>query len=297
VEVPGTLAWQVTAPAGAREGEISGFVELRRGNDLRRIPFWGRAAAPALVRHRVIPLARTGLHRGTTQGRPALVTRYRYPEDPRGVGVAAVLDGPEAVYRVRITRRVANFGVAIVERARGSLVEPRVVAGLDENRLTGYAGLPFASNPYAGGPFGYRAPVPVAGALSPVPGEYAVVIDSRTRAGAGRFTFRFWVNDVTTPALRLRTRAVRRGRPILVTATDAGSGIHPQSIVARVGGSTATATLRGVTVRIPTGTLSPGRHRLELSVSDHQESMNTENVAGVLPNTRVLRATIVVRRP
>ena len=30
----------------------------------------------------------------------------------------------------------------------------------------------------------------VAAALSPAPGEYAIVFDSATRAGAGRFTFR-----------------------------------------------------------------------------------------------------------
>jgi subtilisin family serine protease len=295
VEVPGTLTWRLEAPSAAREGEVSGFVELRRGAELRRVPFWGRVTAPALPRQRVTPLTRTGVHRGTTRGRPALVSRYRYPENPSGVGIARVLNGPEAVYRVPITRRVANFGVVVTARARGVQVEPRVVSGLDENRITGFAGLPFSSNPYAAGPFGFRTPVPVAGALSPARGEYAVVFDSRTRGGAGAFTFRFWVNDVTPPTLRLRARVVRRGRPLLVTATDAGSGVDPSSILARVGGSLVSPVLRGGTLRIPTGDLSPGRHRLQLRVSDHQETKNTENVGPILPNTRTLTTTIIVR--
>jgi hypothetical protein len=295
VEVPGILAWQLEAPAATREGEVSGFLELRRGAELRRVPFWGRVTAPALPRHRTTLLDRTGVHRGTTRGRPALVSGYRYPENPSGVGVARVLNGPEAVYRVRITRRVANFGVAVTGRARGVQVEPRVVSGLDENRITGYAGLPFSSNPYAAGPFGFRSPAPIAGALSPVPGEYAVVFDSRTRAGAGAFTFRYWVNDVTPPALRLLARVVRRGEPLLVTATDAGSGVDPSSILARVGGSLVSPVVRGATLRIPTGELTPGRHRLELRVSDHQEAKNTENVGPILPNTRTLTTTVTVR--
>jgi hypothetical protein len=59
----------------------------------------------------------------------------------------------------------------------------------------------------------FHQSVPVAGVLSPRPGEYAAVFDSATRGGAGAFTFRYWVNDVTPPALRLRTRSVRVGRP------------------------------------------------------------------------------------
>ena len=43
------------------------------------------------------------------------------------------------------------------------------------------------------------------------------------------------------------------------------------------------------------GDLVPGRHRLVLQVSDYEETRNMENVAAVLPNTRRLVATFVVR--
>ena len=41
--------------------------------------------------------------------------------------------------------------------------------------------------------------------------------------------------------------------------------------------------------------LSAGKHSLELTVSDLQETKNMEAYGGVLPNTRVFRASFVVR--
>jgi hypothetical protein len=299
VDVPGTLAWEVTTSPTAREGGLGGFVELRRGTDVRRVPFWGRVTAPALGRHRVLRLTRVGNHTGTTRGRPALVSRYRYPEDPRGVGVTTVLDGPELVYRVRLTRRVANFGVAVIRRGRGSTVEPRIVAGLDENRVVGYAGLPFAMNPYLAGPFGFQTPMPVVAALSPLPGEYAVVFDSATAAGAGEFTFRYWVNDGTPPSARLLEHVVTFGERLRVRVADGGSGVDPSSLFASLDGRPALLTYRNGLVRIATTgpAATFGKHTLRLTVHDYQENKNTENVLRVLPNTRVLTATVTIRKP
>ena len=293
VTVPGSLDYEVVVSATAAQGDLSGYVELRRNADVRRIPYWGRVAAPALAQHapvRAIP--RVGIHKATTAGRPVRVSRYRYPEDPRGIGVTTVLRGPELVYLVGIGKGIANFGVVVTQRARGSQVEPRVVAGLNENRLTGYAGLPVNHNPYMDD---FREPVLAAGALSPAPGEYAIVFDSATVAGAGRFTFRFWVNDVTPPTLRLRSRTVPSGAPVLVAANDAGSGLYEASINASVDGDRVSASFRKGVISIPTRGLARGTHRLHLSVSDIQETKNTENVARILPNTRTLAVTFRVR--
>ena len=210
VEVPGALPYELVTTAAAAQGVVSGYIELRRAGDVRRIPYWGRVAVAGLARHRQVALRRVGLHRATTAGRPAHAIAYRYPENPRGLDVTTVLRGPELVYRFRLTKRVANFGVVVTQRATGSAVEPRVVAGMDENRLTGYAGLPIAHNPYLDE---FRRPVLAAGALSPLPGDYGIVFDSATRAGAGRFTFRFWVDDVRPPTLRVRTRIGAARRP------------------------------------------------------------------------------------
>jgi hypothetical protein len=49
-------------------------------------------------------------------------------------------------------------------------------------------------------------------------------------------------------------------------------------------------------VRISTVGVQPGTHRLRLSVADYQETRNMENVARILPNTRVLTTSVTVRR-
>ena len=135
----------------ARPGDLDAYVELRRGADVRRIPVWGRVTSVRLARHRSRDAAAgPGLYRSTTAGRPSLVSRYRYPETPSGIGVTTTLRGPERVFRFRITKRVANAGVVITQLGRGSNVEPRLVAGLDENRLTGYAGAPGQPQPVHG---------------------------------------------------------------------------------------------------------------------------------------------------
>ena len=229
VVVPGQLQVVVTVPRGARAGDLDAYVELRRGADVRRIPVWARVTPASLARHTAGLLARPGVYRSTTAGRPSVVSRYRYPETPRGIGVTTTLNGPERVFRFRIAKRVANAGVVITRLGRGSAVEPRIVAGRDENRLTGYAGLPVNHNPYMDE---FREPLAAAAVLSPALGEYAVAFDSATRAGAGAFTFRYWVDDVTPPTVRLRTRSVRGGEPLRVSVVGRGSrrlsAVHPR---------------------------------------------------------------------
>ena len=292
VSVPGELDVGLTVARTARAGDFDGYIELRRGAEVRRVPVWSRITTTALARHEPGLLRAPGAYRSTTAGSRSVVERYRYPETPIGVGVSTRLRGPERVFRFRITRRVANAGVVITRLGRGSDVEPRIVAGMDENRLTGYAGLPLNHNPYMEE---FREPLLAAAVLAPLRGEYAVVFDSADRSGAGSFTFRFWVNDTSPPTLRLRTRSVSAGRPVLVSAIDRGAGVYPDSIRAAVDGSVARWTIRGGTISIRTDGLSRGSHRLRLRVSDFQESKNTENVARILPNTRFFTATFTVR--
>src|SRR5581483_9537744 len=168
------------------------------GSELRRIPFWVEVSRPALASERHILLRRPGTYTGTTAGGATKVVRYRYPL------ADGAWPGPEVVYRIRITRRVANFGVAVTS---GKAV-PHVVYAGDENHLTGYAGLPRALNPYTAG-FGDARPI--AGAILPLPGLYDIVFDTRSVTAAGPFTFRYWVNDTTPPRLRLARRARRDG--------------------------------------------------------------------------------------
>ncbi|HWG56343.1 MAG TPA: hypothetical protein VNT58_07460, partial [Gaiellaceae bacterium] len=221
-----------------------------------------------------------------------LVSEYRYPERAVGLGVATSLTGPERVYRVTLRRPAANFGVVVTRQARGVRIEPRIVRAGDENRLVGYTALPFNLNPYLRI---FEQPVRASGAILPAAGAYDVVFDTPSAAAAGAFTFRYWINDTRPPSLALRTRAVARGGDVVVTASDAGSGVDPRSVFVRVDGAERRARFAGGRIRLDTAGLARGRHVLSVQVSDYQESRNMENVAAILPNTRILRTSFTVR--
>ena len=212
--------------------------------------------------------------------------------DLRGVaGVPTDLSGPEQVYRFDLTRNVANFGAVVIAHGKGVAVSPRIVRDDDENRLVGYAALPAMINPYVGTP----VPYPVVGAILPAPGEYELVFDTPADGRPGPYTFRFWVNDTTPPAVRLLTRSVPRGALLRVSVTDGQSGVDPNSLVATLDGKHARLTYRAGVAYVATARATRGRHRLSISASDYQEAKNMEDVGPVLPNTRTLRTTITVR--
>jgi hypothetical protein len=133
------------------------------------------------------------------------------------------------------------------------------------------------------------------GTILPAAGAYDVVFDSPSAARAGAFTFRYWLNDATPPTVALRTRTVKSGARIVVAASDRGSGVDPASLVIRIDGDEHAGQFAAGTIRISTTGLRKGRHALRVQVSDYQESRNMENVGRILPNTRILQTTFVVR--
>jgi hypothetical protein len=274
VDVPGTLT--VGATGGTTSGDVTGFVVLTHGTDVRRIPFWFATSAPKLSGEAKLPLSKAGTYRGTTAGGPSLIGTYRYP-----TGGDATYAGPERTYRLTISGHPANFGVVVT----AGRVKPHVTFDGSEDHLVGYTGLPLDLNPYRKA---YGESVAVAGAVLPASGPYDVVFDTRSAADSGPFRFRYWVNDVTPPSLRV---VPSRGS-IVVAATDAGSGVDPSSIVATLDGKAVRARYTGTTIRIAA---AKGKHRIVLSVADYQETKNMEDVPPILPNTRTLRATVRVR--
>jgi subtilisin family serine protease len=290
VTVPGTLQVQVSTGT-AVDAEHSGYVVLTRGAERRRIPYWFRSGDPALAGAKSAALRRPGDHKATTKGGTSRVAQYRYPERPVGHGFSPELPGPERVFRFNLARPATNFGVAITRRARGVSVEPRIVFAGDERRLTGYAALPFTLNPYLRI---FGEPVLAAGTILPAAGAYDIVFDSPSRAKAGAFSFRFWINDTTPPSVSLQTKRVVRGKPVVLAVSDAGAGIHGASLVVEVDGKEHRGSVGTGRVLIATAQLSRGRHTLRLQLSDYQESRNMENVGAILPNTRILTTSFVV---
>ena len=296
VPAGGTLTITLKVAADAAEGDAVGFVQLGRGNDVRRVPYWLHVEVPKLGTEPHGTIARPGTYGGNTAGKRSLVSSYRYPEGGLAcnckTGVLLDLSGPEQIFRVTVKKPAANLGAVVLTRATGVSVSPRLVHAGDENRLTGFTALPVNDNPYQQ----YGAVEPVVGAIAPAPGAYDVVFDTPAGAKPGKFTFRVWLNDVTPPTARLLTRSVRRGSPIRVAIIDAGSGVDPSSILLSIDGSRANASVfkQGV-LTVPTGGLAAGTHRLSLVVSDYQEAKNMENVGPILPNTRGLSTTVTVR--
>jgi subtilisin family serine protease len=284
VTVPGVLQVRAVIPRNAREGEVTGFVILSREGARRRIPFWLRIERPRLRLDRRIALVRPGAYRGNTSRGAARVSSYRYPDVVPGHASFPVrLDGREIVYRIRIRRRIANFGVAVVGRDRGISVEPRIVRAGDENRLAGYTALPFDQNPYRAGYGRHRL---VAGAVLPGPGVYDIVFDTPRGTRSGGFRFRFWQNDVTPPSVRVL--GVRNGF-LQLAVNDGGSGVDPLSLEARIDEKPVAVSYASGRARLPLAGVPRGRHSLTFTVADYQETKNMENVARILPNTRTLK--------
>jgi subtilisin family serine protease len=287
--VPGRLAVSTRVATRAAEGDVSGFLVLTKGSVTRRIPVWFRVIRPHLQLDRALPLTRPGTYHATTVGAPSRVASYRYPDlAPSDIEVPARLPGPEVVYRFRLRRPVANFGVAITQSQPGVRIQPRVVLGANENRLAGYPALPVDLNPYRS-LGGSRL---VAGVVFPTPGTYEIVFDTPARSLRGSFTFRFWIGDTRPPSIRVlsTTSGVLR-----LAVVDAGAGVDPVWLRASIdGGSRAVSYANGV-ARVSLSGLGRGSHQLVFRAADYQETKNMENVGAVLPNTRTLRTAITIR--
>ncbi len=288
VSVPGTLTIEARATAKARAGNLDGWIVLNCAGQPRRIPFWLRVSVPALGRKTTAKIVRAGVYKGNTSKRSALVTRYLYPE--RAPGVPSVLNGPEQVFRFPLKKTVENFGVVVVSHDPGVRVSPRIVRGINEDRLAGLAALPANVNPYLET---FGDPEPVAGALRPTRGLYSIVFDTTSRSNAGCFRFRLWINDRTAPRIRLLSRTAKTVR---VRITDGGSGVDPHSIVATAGARSLRVSFdaRSGKAKIKLGSLKAGGHTLAITAADYQETKNNENALALLPNTRTLQIPITV---
>jgi subtilase family protein len=291
--VPGTLQVRLVVSRTAAEGDRTGFIlfqppGLRPEGRSLRIPFWFRIERPRLVLDPQRALGRPGVYRATTAGAASHVTSYRYPDlVPNSLGLSVRLDGPEVVYRFRLRRPVANFGVAILSRAPRVTVQPRIVRDGDENRVAGYAGLPVDLNPYRSA---LSTPRLVAGVVLPEPGTFDVVFDSPARSAHGSFTFRFWIDDTTPPSVRVLPSS---NGVVRIAVRDGGAGVDPQSLHAIVDGHTRAVSFANGVARI--SGLDRGSHSLVFRASDYQETKNMEDIGPILPNTRTLKTTVSVR--
>jgi subtilisin family serine protease len=290
VTVPGSLAVALHTTSKAKQGDFDGWIELTCAGQTRRIPFWSHVYVSHLSQKKKTPLAHTGIYRGDTKGETALVNSYLYPES--APGVRRLLRGPEQVFRLSLARSHRNFGVVVVSHDSGVSVSPRIVRGANESKLAGITALPINVNPYLNN---FDMPEPVAGVLRPAAGVYYVVFDTTSAASAGRYSFRFWVDDLKPPCMRVLSR---QSGLLTVKISDKGSGVDPGSISATAGARELPVDYDPHTGRavINATSLDRGKHELVVTASDYQETKNDENASRLLPNTSELTVSISIAK-
>ena len=290
VTVPGALVVTATAAPGAVHGTRTGFVELARGTDRRRIPYWLRVSAPALAAraddaahpHRDVPRQHAwtagARHLVSLSGRPSWLRRAPRARRP-GAGVPGLVCGGRSPTSASSSPTARD-------------VQPRVVRAGDENRLLGEIALPYVANPYLRA---FGRPMPVVGAALPAPGDYDIVFDTAQRLARGAVHVPFLDRRHLTAAAevpvgsgRNRSRARRghwrghRPRPgHALRRRPQASGPLRRPTTARSAPPARASPAAGTGC----GSSSPTTRRLK----------NMENVRRILPNTARLSTTFVVR--
>ena len=301
------------AAAGSPQGDNFGFVILKRGSDVRRIPYAFSVTRPQLTGSKVIALKK--MQAGDTLSGDDRARVYRWPTSPFGIlsifGVDPSVndDGKETVYSLDIPKQAVNAGVVVVRPAikidasvasqlsSNAPIHPWFLGSLDENDVLGYAGIPVNSN---GSMPDFLFNVATAGGVFLPPGRYYVSVDSghdpfTGRVLAGKYVLRSWVNDVKPPNIALMTKRIAAGRPTIVARVrDAASGVDPLSLLLLFGsnqvGATAFDPETGIAVFTIPRDLRPlgaGPAFMRIFASDFQETknINTEG-ANPMPNSR-----------
>jgi len=315
----GTVVVQVVAraAAGAVAGDNFGFVVLRRGSDVRRVPYAFSVTRSSLTGAPVTRLK--AVQSGDTRVGEDRARVYRWPTSPFsvlgifGVDPSVNDDGKEKVYALDISKQAVNAGVVVVRpetRLNASItallssnqpIHPWFLGSLDENDVLGYAGIPVNVN---GQLPDFLYSIGAAGGVFLPPRRYYVSVDSGRDLFTGRsqarpYVLRSWVNDVKPPVVKVLTRTISSGRPTIVAKiTDAKSGVDPHALQLFFGpsgrGQSVGATIFDPTTGIAAfslpreaNPLQPGPQFMQIIASDYQEAknINTESDSP-LPNTR-----------
>jgi hypothetical protein len=300
----------VTARAAgdAGTGEAYGFLLLRRGDVVRKVPYAMLVTRPGLASVPVLPLRQ--FQSGTTLRGVSRASAYRYPAAafgpaPNYFGAPVDEDGAEKLYRIRIDEPAINVGAAVVASSDGSLIHPWLLGSPDENDVQGYPGTPVNVNNLT---IDYPIDVGAAAAVFPRTKAYYVSVDSGRdeftgRSLGGEYVLRAWVDDLRPPLVGLITTRVAAGRPTLaLRVLDLESGVDPYSLVIGYGrtlvGAAAYDPASGIALfPLPSDApqLRVGRRVLSASAADFQEAKNVDSVGDeLLPNTAFAEGPIRV---
>ena len=178
--------------------------------------------------------------------------------------------------------------------ADGAVV-PQILLARDENRLAGEPALPENGNPYLET---YGRFERVSGLLVPRPGP--LLRRRRDAAGPQARPLPAAPLDQRPHAAddqpRSRTHVGRSADVLTFHVADTGSGVSAPDVVVRVDGTQEDVSVSaGGDARVRVAGLESGRHRLEITASDLQETKNSENASALaLPNTRTVHTAFTV---
>ena len=309
IEVPGSVSiapgGELRIPVTARAagdatiGEAYGFLLLRRGDVVRKVPYAFLVTRPGLANAPVIPLQ--FFQTGDTRKGVSRAAAYRYPAAafgpaPSYTGPPVNEVGAEKLYRIRVDDVVVNLGAAVIVSSPGSLIHPWVLGSADENDVQGYAGTPVNVNNLT---IDYPLDIGAAAAVFPRTKSYYVAVDSGVnpftgRSLAGSYVLRAWINDLQPPNIGLVTSRVSSGRPVIaLRVLDGDAGVDPFSLVIGYNqaliGAAAYDPASGIALfPIPGNAprLRAGQRQLSASAADFQEAKNVDSVGDdLLPNT------------
>src|SRR5262249_6156718 len=162
------------ADAAATPGDDYGFIVLRRGTDVRRIPYEFTVEKPGLAS--VTPVALKLDQVGDTRTGESKASAYRWPTAPFGppasyTGPPMDETGAEHPYVTPLDQPTFNAGVAVIAQSPGSLIDPFFLGSPDENDVMGYTGTPANVNGYLDT---YKVDVQAVGIQYPVEGQYYI---------------------------------------------------------------------------------------------------------------------------
>ena len=237
---------------------------------------------------------------GNTRGKPALASRYRYPDVPPGGIVNATLARPGAA----VQRHADEAGHELRRRdhepqagRQGRATHRRGRRREPPYRLPGAAD----QSQSVSGPVRQRS---ARGRRDPAARRHATTSSSTapTAAGAGAFHVQVLGQRLAAAVDQARhapgaSRSPAPHRDGRCGLRDRRHDDRRRARRASNDGSSPSSRARTTSCNAdhsarPT---DPGKHRLRIQVSDYQESRNMENVAPILPSTRVLTTTIVVK--
>ena len=281
------LELSLRPPPRTSVGNRSGSIVLTSGTRSVHIRWWGYVERPRLAKQTSRQLRAGRWIKGDTREGTKVVQHYRWPSGPGGSGLPRTYPGREQLWSFTVPAGARNAGVV----AEGAVV-PQILLARDENRLAGEPALPSNGNPYLET---YGQFERVSGLLVPGPGRYFVIVETRPGHTPGPYRLRLWVNDRTPPAISSITRHVTDGT-LRFRVTDRGSGVSIPDVVVRIDGTQEDVSVSAdghASVRV-TG-LDAGRHRIDISASDLQETKNSENASALaLPNTRRVHVAFTV---